>query len=144
MMKLEVNKYYRTRDGKIVLVLGIVPDCVPEPDCLRAFVCDSEQSFFMHKNGMYESSKINELDLVEELPNCTGFDWVPAPKYIPYTFDTSPAIVKCIDRLTKQKKVAYLISSSCFAVGASEFDFQYMFDNFTHLDGTPFGALGDE
>jgi len=75
-MEIKANQWYRTRGGEIAYVAAIVPFPRMYPgvgiadDNLRTWTLD----------GTYVIGATREHDLVEHLPDCTGFDWVPTPK----------------------------------------------------------------
>ncbi len=50
------------------------------------FICVARlgvSSYLVNGNGKHPAAA--GFSLVEELPDCTGFDWKPAPKVVPWT-----------------------------------------------------------
>jgi hypothetical protein len=77
-MKIEVGEYYRTGQKLIVLCLAHNPYRKSTPYVL---VTKNGEINEHREDGKYFSSGIeSEFDIVEHLPDCTGFDWVPKPK----------------------------------------------------------------
>jgi hypothetical protein len=77
-MKIEVGEYYRNRSGRILLCLAANPLQKAYP---WIFAGSNGSIMLIDAEGMYYYNKTeHEMDIVEHLPDCTGFDWVPKPK----------------------------------------------------------------
>lgn len=80
-IKLEAGQWYRTRGRGIVYCVGRKPD---QANQLYPWVIcrDSGDNMSFLDNGRYSETIANHsYDLIEHLPDCTGFDWEP-PKPI--------------------------------------------------------------
>jgi hypothetical protein len=74
-IKLQAGQWYRTRGGEIVYCVGQKPiaDEYPFIACLETGGIRE-----LAANGCYWANReSNKKDIIEHLPDCTGFDWVP-------------------------------------------------------------------
>ena len=70
-----------------------------------------------------------------------GAIWVrKVEKWVPYTFDTCPAMIKVINKYTKRKYVAYAFDEDSINIGTSYVLFKEFFDLYTDLNGGPLGT----
>jgi hypothetical protein len=74
-MEIKANNWYRTRGGDIAYVAAIVPFKHAFP--VVGMFNNNHRTWT--KDGSYHSDRKAEYDLVEHLPDCDGFDWVPTP-----------------------------------------------------------------
>jgi hypothetical protein len=76
-VKLESGQWYRNRDGEIAYCVG--PLGYKD---VNKFLCHYEpgevEEYFT--SGEIGSNEDSDLDIIEHLPDCTGFDWVYTPK----------------------------------------------------------------
>jgi len=78
-MEIKANNWYRTRGGEIAFVFGINPYSPKERESVHGTLKEGWLiSWFA--NGRYLRVPLADEDLVEHLPDCDGFDWVPTPK----------------------------------------------------------------
>lgn len=78
-IELEVGKWYRRRDGEIVYCFAKNPVGVTYPFHL---CCEDGTFETCNDEGDFcDEADDEDEDIVEHLPDCTGFDWVP-PKPI--------------------------------------------------------------
>ncbi len=78
-IKLENGQWYRNRGGGIGFCYGESKANSSRED--RWLIEESDgviDMFFL--NGRYRSFTDTSRDIIEHLPDCTGFDWVPKPK----------------------------------------------------------------
>lgn len=61
-------------------------------------------------------------------------------KWVPFTFDTCPAMIKVINKYTKRKYVAYAFDEGSINIGTSYVLFKEFFDLYTDLNGGPLGT----
>lgn len=100
--KFEAGQWWRTRDGKIKHVIADTGEVRPESD-YRFVAIDRGGSIATYTAEGYEFDSDNECDsdLIEHLPDCTGFDWVPEkwPKYYT-TLDSTRSNIAFIRRIS--------------------------------------------
>lgn len=81
MVKVEVGKWYKTRDGRNAYVFGRMLS----QDAAFPFFAEMEgrYSFAVTPAGSFYTSEQNNKDLVEYLPDCDSFTWEPPkpPQY---------------------------------------------------------------
>ena len=79
-IKLEAGQWYRTRGGEIVYWVGTKPGCTPAR--YHGIACrQNGDSLSYLLDGQYSDEiRDHQLSIIEHLPDCTGFDWVPPPK----------------------------------------------------------------
>lgn len=79
-IKLEAGQWYRNRDGEICYCIGNSKAMSDQSD--HWFV-ETETAYCetFHTDGSFLGNTENKRDLIEHLPDCTGFDWEP-PKPI--------------------------------------------------------------
>jgi hypothetical protein len=75
-MEIKANNWYRTRGGEIAYVAAIVPFQTGYP---ALGVVQGDIQSWMLAGLCFEDDTSND-DLVEHLPDCDSFDWVPKPK----------------------------------------------------------------
>ena len=79
-IKLQAGQWYRRRDGEIVFCLGFGPGKKMYPIVI-ALNEDCDCIEFYKEDGTFSNEfVVNNYDIIEHLPDCTGFDWVPTPK----------------------------------------------------------------
>jgi len=142
MIEIKTGQWWRRRDGGIVKVFGIVPDHIRD---FPVFTYSVESVLVYKTNGKFLGRGDHDDDLIEHLPDCTDFGWVPPPpkpKYEPWTFETMPIAVKviakdgsCVRLVTPSDSVrAYMgIYGSITNVA--------LLRDYEQLDGTPCGVL---
>lgn len=147
-MKIDKTGYYRTRCGDIVLVYGIVSEEIKEcsSDCRVSYIDQDGDIYLTKINGFYyidEDIKSAD-DIVEYLPDCTGFNWTPPPPtqvYVPWTFETMPDNVRCKHKISGNYA---LFTPGNVGVAISTMGYQTGYGslllNYIQLDGTPCGA----
>lgn len=112
------------------------------------------QGISMWRNGSYfgevslegrcHSQNIHQEDVVVPLPECTGYDWKPNPKYVPWTLDTMPPHV-LVKRISDGEPFAARPATRVAGlIGYCAETYRTMFDNYKQLDGTPCGTISDE
>ena len=74
-LQIKANSWYRTRGGEIAYVAAIVQF---GPFVVIGLVGADADRWTI--SGAYYVDDTNVMDLVEHLPDCDGFDWVPKPK----------------------------------------------------------------
>jgi hypothetical protein len=72
-IKLEAGQWYRVRTGGIVYVASVSEkhDAYLLESATTPYYCKASGKHFFGTDGW---------DIIEHLPDCTGFDWVPPPK----------------------------------------------------------------
>lgn len=88
-VKLEAGQWYRTRGGEIWYCIG---ESKATSDPLDKWVVENRygQIDTFCIDGSWVENDQNESDIVEHLPDCTGFDWEPPkpePKYRPFKWE---------------------------------------------------------
>jgi hypothetical protein len=77
-VKLEAGQWYRTRGGEIVYCVGIKPVQTATQTVYDAVVvCREGYSYDYISDGLFINGESDDKDLIEHLPDCTGFDWEP-------------------------------------------------------------------
>jgi hypothetical protein len=78
--RIRPKQWYRTRGGEIVYCVGRLPKQLKDITsfCWR-FVDDGAYNLAYTTNGRF-ADKEDHRDIIEHLPDCTGFDWVPQPE----------------------------------------------------------------
>jgi hypothetical protein len=77
-IKLQVGQWYRRRDGEIVYCFAKNPVNVIYPYHL---CCEDGTFETCTEDGDWcDEADNDDEDIIEHLPDCTGFDWVPTPK----------------------------------------------------------------
>jgi hypothetical protein len=76
-LEIKANSWYRTRGGEIAYVAAIAPGKHRCP----VLGCKKSMTLTWDMEGRYfgDNTKADN-DIVEHLPDCDGFDWVPTPK----------------------------------------------------------------
>jgi hypothetical protein len=141
-VKLEAGNWYRTRGGEIVYCVG----GSKAVDTGDRWIVENDEGEIntYHFDGRWLSDEVDENDLIEHLPDCDGFDWVPppkpAPKYRP--FANAEEFRPFRDKWWRWK------SDCCLNPPARYSDKEYgmngylfMFEKAEFEDGTPFGVL---
>ena len=75
-LQIKANNFYRTRGGEIAYIAAIVPFGFPHP--VLGVIGDSPKNWTL--SGSFNLNDQNLNDLVEHIPDCDSFDWVPKPK----------------------------------------------------------------
>jgi hypothetical protein len=77
-IKLEAGQWYRRRDGEIVYCFAKNPVNVNYPYHL---CCEDGAFETVDEAGDFcDDTDDDDEDIIEHLPDCTGFDWAPTPK----------------------------------------------------------------
>jgi hypothetical protein len=86
-MKIEVGQWYRNGAGHIVFCLAKNPYTTDYPWVMVSHNGFDTEVESYQIDGTYSSSPylegiedLEDWNIVEHLPDCTGFDWVPKPK----------------------------------------------------------------
>lgn len=141
-IKLEAGQWYRTRGGSLVRCVdgGI--------RYVGSFVFEAHNSaYYVLSDGRHVCGNSN-WDIVEHLPDCTGFDWEPPkpePKYRPFK-NAEEAFPHCDEWLvndSNHKLRVNKVNKSGIATYDGYFDFEHAFFKYKKLDGTPFGVRVD-
>ena len=137
-LKFGESGWFRTRGGEIVFACRVSNAggyCVRGSDRCGLFNGWSEF-------GKWRIGFDNELDLVERLPECAGFDWNPKPKYVPWTFETMPVAVKVKNRLSGLKTVAYPWNNAEAYCATPDYrvGYSYLLADYVQIDGSPCGV----
>jgi hypothetical protein len=95
-MKIEVGQYYRNRRGQLCKVVEVTDE---NQDCVLV-VCKEASgwysSLWFQSDGTEHGDDFeSELDLVEHLPDCDGFDWKPAKWRKATAADIAKGPVEC-------------------------------------------------
>ena len=89
-MEIKVGQWYRTRGGAIQKVVADLREHSITCICpLIAIHSDGDQTTLSCLGRVYAGDDGNDkspYDLVEHLPDCDGFDWVPKPTTRTVTF----------------------------------------------------------
>ena len=89
-MEIKVGQWYRTRGGAIQkIVLDLREHSITCIYPLLAINSDGDQTTLSGEGRVYAGDDGNDHspgDLVEHLPDCTGFGWVPKPTTRTVTF----------------------------------------------------------
>lgn len=134
-MKIEANQWYRTRSGEIAYVAAILPfeHAFPILGAMRNYA----RSWFT--NGKYYKGQDHEFDLVEHLPDCDSFDWVPKPQYEIWDFYSMPIGVKVQNKTTGDVYMVFPTRNNVCVINGGSFTYEYLFEQYAQLDGTPCG-----
>lgn len=77
-IKLQAGQWYRRRDGEIVYCFAKNPVNVTYPYHL---CCEDGTFETVDEAGDFcDETDDDDEDIIEHLPDCTGFDWEPTPK----------------------------------------------------------------
>jgi hypothetical protein len=152
-IELQVGQWYRRRDGEIVYCFAKNPVNVIHPYHL---CCEDGTFETCTEDGDFcVEADDDDEDIVEHLPDCTGFDWeppkpieLPKPKYRP--FKDGAEFKPFRDKWVKYKqsdvgKTMLCVSFSNEGVTAcvSFMPYKTAFDSLVFEDGSPFGVLDD-
>ena len=147
-IKLEAGQWYRTRGGSIVYCGS------KSAKYKNAFLCECNSSpYVVRCNGLHIHGNCN-WDLVEHLPDCTGFDWEPPkpePKYRPFAnaeefkpFRDKWVVSVSTDAITGgfERVVSYDNFRVYVTIGETigYWHWPQAMERFTFEDGTPFGV----
>ena len=77
-MEIKANQWYRTRGGRIRFTT-VIDDSGPEAVRIQG-IDEHGRACGWFIDGRWLRNHQSDNDLVEHLPDCTGFDWVPTPK----------------------------------------------------------------
>jgi hypothetical protein len=130
-------------DGYRKLEIGEVPVV---GDLWSVDGVDPFQALSMGSYMVYQKNPIPPMS--ERIVGATGFGtydpgaiWVrKVEKWVPYTFDTCPAIVKVIQKCSKEKYAARLDNEKLVQVGAIYITFKELFEQYTDINGGPLGT----
>lgn len=132
--------WWRMRNGEIAYVAVIRTDGVPYralgwvgPDCETWTII-----------GEFIEDDADDMDLIEHLPDCTGFDWKPEPKYVPWTFDEK--LIGSVIRHKQSRDVVQIchVAKNLVAVPYyGQLSYEEVFRFFEQLDGKPAGRLSE-
>ncbi len=130
---IEAGKYYRLRNG------DVVGPIVKLTERYLGSLYDVWRSNGLRwkENGNYWNKSPSLKDIVAEVP-CPE---PPKPKYIPWTFDTMPDCVRVKAKEDGTRFMARPISDSSCLVKMQICSYDYVFDHYTQLDGTPCGTI---
>jgi hypothetical protein len=133
------------RNGGIVFVASVAEkhDAYLLESATTPYYCKANGKHFFNNDAW---------DIIEHLPDCTGFDWVPPqppqPKYRP--FKDGAEFKPFRDKWVKYKqsdvgKTMLCVSFSNEGVTAciSFMPYKTAFDSLVFEDGSPFGVLDD-
>ena len=149
-VKLQAGQWYRTALRDIGFCVGEGPrngSVVNDKYImLVAFRCSDDFQWFTIEG---KSADGETYDIIEHLPDCTGFDWVPPqppqPKYRPFkSAEEFKPYRNCWwyrDDSDGRKHFPPMYYSDRFHGGIS---FAYRFETCFFEDGSPFGVLQDE
>lgn len=146
-MKIEVGQWYRLRNGEIGYVFGkMLSDTAGHP--FRMERAGGIAVSLTLDGHYYNSRDPNQNDIIEHLPNCDSFTWVPPkskPVYRPFAnaAEFAPHRDRWIQRFYGDgcfKVVAYDDTSVYTRDGESRYT-TYFTNGFKFEDGTPFGVL---
>lgn len=147
-MKIEVKvgQWYRNRRDQIAYVFGkrTVETNVEHPFYVETLA----GAYSCTPAGKYYCSNSDGRDLVEHLPDCDSFTWVPPePKPVYRPFANAAEFAPHRDRWIQRfygdgcfKVVAYDETSVYTRDGESRYT-TYFTNGFKFEDGTPFGVL---
>ncbi len=79
-IKLEAGQWYRSRGGEICFVVGRSAAFESGADFWVVEESHGANETFTEDGFFLSVRSEHHRDLIEHLPDCTGFDWVPAPK----------------------------------------------------------------
>jgi len=146
-IKLEAGQWYRTRGGDIVYCIGnlILAGWLDRVWVQTEDVLVEEYVI----NGDYctdDGSDVEEKNIVEHLPDCTGFDWElpkPKPKYRPFA-NRNETLSHCDGWWLDEAGAAFRVmrvESGGVTVYGCFMSFDVAFEILKRQDGTPFGVL---
>jgi hypothetical protein len=79
------GEWWKTREGKRVYIAAVMPDWFTGPYPLRVFsgTAETDSEKYTRDGGYHFDGLQSGRDLVEHLPECTGWDWQPVryPRY---------------------------------------------------------------
>jgi hypothetical protein len=79
------GEWWRTREGKRVYIAAVMPGWFTGPYPLRVFsgTAETDSEKYTRDGGYHFDGLQSGRDLVEHLPDCTGWDWQPVkyPRY---------------------------------------------------------------
>lgn len=146
MIEIKAGQWWRRRDGEIVYVFGIIPTHVYAYVLPVLAVSREGNLHRCTEVGKFVTTIAESpLDLIEHVPDCTGFDWVPEPpkpEHAPWTFETMPIGV----RIRNKKSgcpywIAPMDTTLCRSMCSRSFTYAYLLSDYEQLDGTPCGVL---
>lgn len=76
-MKIEKTGWYRRRDGELAYVYGILPESVRRSTYSASGVTAHGLLVTWTLDGIHTKDVPGDMDLIEYLPDCTGWDWKP-------------------------------------------------------------------
>lgn len=85
-IKLKAGQWYRDREGAIWYCIA---DSAPRYEDPILFVCENvdRNCDFFRENGLHSDPNEKLRNLIEYLPDCTGFDWKPSKIWRPATIE---------------------------------------------------------
>jgi hypothetical protein len=79
--RIRPKQWYRTLGGEIVYCVGRLPKQLKDTVPCRWWCVDNGAYILTYTpSGRFFADKEDHRDIVEHLPECTGFKWVPPPK----------------------------------------------------------------
>jgi len=79
--RIRSKQWYRARGGEIVYCVGRLPRQLKDTVPYRWWCVDNGAYILTYTpSGRFFADKVDRRDIIEHLPDCTGFDWVPPPK----------------------------------------------------------------
>lgn len=142
VIKLQAGQWYRDREGDIWYCVGKKAPAVKSD--LGLFVAENQflKCDFFHDDGRYSDPNEKIRDLIEHLPECTGFDWTPPEPLPAYrAFAESCEFGPYSDRLVRSKDDATggstILSfdfNSINLLGFGALSYAYLFEHFVFVD----------
>jgi len=133
-LQVEAGKYYRTASGSIVgpaLVAKNTPN-------YSWFINGS----WYESDGSYWPDKVSTEDLVAEVPAPPKPEPPkPTPVYVPWTFETMPIVKVYFKGHPDRQRLAVPATGEGVTIAALCETYQFLFDNYVQLDGSPCGTL---
>jgi hypothetical protein len=106
-------------------------------------------SFEPLSSGSYMVYQKNPIPpMSERVAGATGFGtydpgsmWArKVEKWVPYTFENCPAIIKVVNKASKLKYAAYLRDEKYVNLAGGYYTFKELFDQYTDINGGPLGT----
>lgn len=138
-LKFGETGWFRTRGGEVVFICRMA---LKDSPCVLAGSDANGTVDYWASDGRFMATGSHALDIVEHLPECTGFDWQPEPKYVPWTFETMPMGVKVKNDLSGIKMIAVPVSLSDAILIPSDRRVSYadLLNEYGQIDGSPCGV----
>jgi len=146
-MEIEVGQWYRNGAGHIVFCLAKNPYTTDYPWVMISHNGYDTEVESYQIDGTYSSSPylegiedIEDWNIVEHLPDCTGFDWVPKPVYRPFANAAEFAPHRDRWLLSGSERLKVIWYSDVSLCSTKFWCWKEAFHKFTFEDGTPFGV----